>query len=94
MLFGQKFHPLNFEYPSRISTRGGAVHLEGKSFSATITCATITPACTRLRFDSSTVTDKRNYSDAVLESLRTGTAVTPTAQPPCHRCRWCTCPWR
>jgi alpha-glucosidase len=81
MLFGQKFHPLNFEYPRRISTRGGAVHLEGKSFSATVTCATITPACTRLRFDSSTVTDKQNYSDAVLESLRTGTAVTPTAKP-------------
>ncbi len=81
ILFGQKTHPYNFEYAKRLSVKGGSVTVHGSSFSTHITCADITPACTRLSFDNSNVTDKRNYSDGVLESLRAGKKIPPSAKP-------------
>ena len=75
MLFGQKLHPLNFDYAERIARKGGGVEVRGQSCSARITCDEITPACTRLRFDNSNVADKRNYSDGVVENLRAGKGV-------------------
>ena len=81
MLFGQKLHPLNFEYARRISAVRGGLEVKGKSFSARIGCAEITPHITRLRFENSNVADARNYSDAVIETLRKGRAIAPEKSP-------------
>jgi len=75
MSFGQKIHPLNFEYAKEMSTVGGALEIKGKSFQARILCAEITESCTRLSFDNSNVADKQHRSDAVVEALRPGKSV-------------------
>lgn len=77
ILFGQKLHPLNSEYASRLVVRKGALEVAGRTFSARITCAQITPHCTRLIFENSNHPDTRNYSDAVVEPLRKGRAIAP-----------------
>jgi hypothetical protein len=38
MLFGQKVHPLNFEYGKALSVTGDSVNLSGDSFTAQIRC--------------------------------------------------------
>jgi len=90
MLFGQKLHPLNFEYGRQIAVRKGAIEVAGRSFQARITCAEITPHCTRLRFENSHVADSRNYSDAVVEPLRAGRAVAPQRGSPTFSTAACT----
>ena len=77
MLFGQKLHPLNFEYAGRIAVKPGGIEVAGKTFRARITCAEITPQCTRLSFGNSNVADRRNYSDGVLAELRAGKKIAP-----------------
>ena len=72
MLFGQKIHPLNFEYPDCIARKGGGIEVRGRTSRARITCAAITPDCTRLRFENAKVADKTNRSDGVVEELRGG----------------------
>ena len=49
----------------------------GNSFKAQIKCDAITDFCVRLRFDNSNVTDKRNYSDGILEQYRQGWCIHP-----------------
>ena len=80
-LFGQKSHPLNFEYASRAAARAGGMEVTGTTFSARITCAEITPSCTRLRFDNSNVADKRNHSDGIAESHRFGKKISAAGRP-------------
>ena len=76
-LFGQKSHPLNFDYASRATARPGGIDVTGRTFTTHITCAEITPFCTRLRFDNSNVVDKHNYSDGIIESYRGGKKILP-----------------
>lgn len=77
MHFGQKTHPLNFEYGSRLAINADSIDIAGDTFSARIHCADITDGCTRLRFDNAKVLDKRNYSDGILEGYRQGRPVQP-----------------
>jgi alpha-glucosidase len=82
ILFGQKLHPLNFEYARRLAVRRGAIEVKGRTFSARITCAQITPHCTRLSLHNANVADPRHYSDAVREPLRKGRAVAARGKSP------------
>ena len=79
MYFGQKIHPLCFEYASRAAARGDALEISGESFKARVRCFEITDFCTRLSFENSHVHDERNYSDGVIESLRAGKKIAPSA---------------
>ncbi len=80
MLFGQRIHPYNFEYGSAITIDGDGFLLSGNSFKTRVTCAEITASCSRLRFDNSNVADKKNYSDAIIETHRAGTALAPNQE--------------
>jgi len=82
MFFGQKIHPFSFEYGATAKVRGDAVEVGGKSFRARVRCAEITEFCTRLTIENSNVADARNYSDGVVETLRTGTPVAPKRGTP------------
>ena len=86
MLFGQKLHPLNFEYATRVAVKRGRVEVAGQSFRARVSGAEITPAVLRLRFENSLVADPRQYSDAVLENLRAGKALVPRGKQPAFTC--------
>ena len=90
MLFGQKLHPLNFDYPTRSALADTGLEVAGDACRALVTCAEITSTCTRLRFDSAAVADKRNYSDGIIESLREGRAVLPREKPVLFETAACT----
>ncbi|MDQ2694889.1 MAG: DUF5110 domain-containing protein [Pseudomonadota bacterium] len=77
MYFGQKVHPLNFEYGSTLKVDGDAVAIAGSTFSAQIRCDGIADFCIRLRIDNANVADKRNYSDGIIEHYRQGRPVAP-----------------
>jgi len=77
MFFGQKVHPLSFEYGSRFAVKSGGVEAAGNSFTAKIRCDAITDFCTRIRIENSNVKDPRHYSDGILEHHRKGTPVRP-----------------
>jgi len=77
MFFGQKIHPLNFDYPEQLAIGDTAVELIGSSIHLRITCADIATGCLRLRFENVRAADLRQYSDAVLPEHRTGKAVAP-----------------
>lgn len=89
MLFGQKIHPLNFNYAARTAVKDGGIEVSGGGCKARITCADIAPGCTRLRFDNAAVADKRNYSDGVIEALRAGKKVAARAKPAGFAARDC-----
>jgi alpha-glucosidase len=77
VLLGQKIHPLNFHYGTRIRRANSGFAISAQGVSATVTCQEITPFCARLTFDNAKVADKRNYSDGIREELRRGKKVTP-----------------
>jgi len=79
MLYGQKVHPLNFDYGNTVSATTDGIHILilGSSFSAQVRCEEITAFCTKLSFDNSNVTDKRHYSDGILTPYRQGQPVLP-----------------
>lgn len=77
MFFGQKVHPLSFEYGTRSATRGDAVEISGRSFKAKIRCFHVADFCTKLVIENSNVADPRNYSDGVLAEMRGGTPTAP-----------------
>ncbi len=79
MFFGQKIHPLNFDYPDTLTVAGDSVELSGPGVRLGVRCADILPGCLRLRFESAAVTDSRQHSDAVLPEWREGRPV--AAQP-------------
>jgi alpha-glucosidase len=79
-LFGQKTHPLNFDYADRMIPTETGLRVSGHSFTADIHCHEITPFCTRLNFDNGVVGDKRNHSDAILEDYRGGRLIPPCLQ--------------
>ncbi len=77
MLFGQKVHPLSFEYGSRLAVKPDVAEVAGESFEARVRCDAITDFCTRLRIENRNVKDPCHYSDGVLEKFRTGKPVRP-----------------
>lgn len=77
MRFGQKVHPLNFDYGNSLFVLGDSAHLAGNSFRLQIRCEEITGCCTRLSFDNANVADKRQYSDAIIEACREGRSISP-----------------
>lgn len=77
MLFGQKVHPLNFEYGDSLTVAEDHARLDGRHFTAMVRCETIADFGLRLRFDNGNVADKRQYSDAVLPQYREGRPVPP-----------------
>lgn len=77
MYFGQKAHPLNFEYAEALTIADDVVNIAGDSFKARVRCEEIADFCVRLRFDNANIADKRNYSDGISERYRQGRAVRP-----------------
>jgi alpha-glucosidase len=84
MLFGQKVHPLTFEYATRSVVKADTVEISAESFKARVRCDTITDFCTRLSVDNLNVKDPRNYSDGILEQYRAGTPVAPVRGKKVH----------
>lgn len=78
MLFGQKIHPLNFEYGASLRIADDHVQISGQSFSATVRCEEIADFCIRLRFDNAKLADKRRYSDAILPEFHKGRLINPS----------------
>ncbi len=77
MFFGQKIHPLNFDYPVTLAVAGDSVDLSGPGVRLGVRCAEVFPACLRLRFENAAVADPRQHSDAVLLEWRGGQSVAP-----------------
>lgn len=77
MFFGQKTHPLNFEYGNRLSVADDYVQLSGNTFSTQIRCEEITDFCTKVSFDNTNVADKRHYSEGLIEQYRQGRSIQP-----------------
>lgn len=75
MFFGQKIHPLNFDYADTLTVVGDAVELNGRGIQLRITCANMSEGCLRLRVENTQVTDPRQHSDAVLPEWRQGQPV-------------------
>jgi alpha-glucosidase len=84
MLFGQKVHPLSFEYGRGAAVKADAVEVSGDSFKARVRCDQITDFCARIRIENLNVKDPRHYSDGVLEQHRTGTPVNPAPGERAH----------
>ena len=84
MLFGQKVHPLSFEYANRLTVKADAVEVSGDSFKARIRCDEIGDFCTRIRVENLNVKDPRHYSDGVLEQYRAGKPVRPARGARAH----------
>ncbi|MCP5419893.1 MAG: DUF5110 domain-containing protein [Gammaproteobacteria bacterium] len=77
MLFGQKTHPLNFEYADHLTATENGLRVSGRSFHADICCHEITPFCTRLSFANGQVGDPCNHSDAIQTDYRDGRLIPP-----------------
>ncbi|HEX4084453.1 MAG TPA: glycoside hydrolase family 31 protein [Chthoniobacteraceae bacterium] len=77
MFFGQKVHPLSFEYGSRATVKPAGIEVSGDSFKAKIRCDAISDFCTRLRIENGNIRDPRHYSDGILEEHRKGKPVRP-----------------
>ncbi|MBL8260080.1 MAG: alpha-glucosidase [Candidatus Competibacteraceae bacterium] len=76
MFFGQKIHPLNFDYPERLSADGPTVELTGPGVRLRVGCASVMPGCVRLRFENAQG-DSSPCSDAVVSDYRAGSVATP-----------------
>ncbi|MDS4042110.1 MAG: glycoside hydrolase family 31 protein [Candidatus Competibacter sp.] len=77
MFFGQKIHPLNFDYAECATVGDAAVELTGPGVRLRITCADIAEGCLRLRFENAVAADSGQHSDAVLLEWRVGRSVAP-----------------
>lgn len=77
MFFGQKIHPLNFDFPDTWAPAGYAVELSGPTTRLRIYGAAIMEGCIRLRFENARSTPQPQYSDAVLPELRAGQPLIP-----------------
>ena len=77
MFFGQKIHPLNFDYPDTLTVAGDRVELSGSGVRLGVRCAEVFPGCLRLRFENAAVADPRQHSDAVSPEWRRGQPVAP-----------------
>ena len=77
MFFGQKIHPLNFDYPVALTVAGDSVDLSGPGVRLGVRCAEVFPGCLRLRFENAAGADPRQHSDAVLLEWRGGQSVAP-----------------
>lgn len=75
MFFGQKIHPLNFDYADRLTVADDAVELSGRGIQLTITCTQISESCLCLRLANDLIADGRQHSDAVLPEWRQGQSV-------------------
>ena len=78
MFFGQKIHPLNFEYGHTIAVGKDGIQISGDSFEVLITCHEISDFCTRVRIDNAHVSDKENHSDGVIKEYREGKLAVPS----------------
>ncbi|HRC73214.1 MAG TPA: glycoside hydrolase family 31 protein [Candidatus Competibacter sp.] len=74
MFFGQKIHPLNFDYPERLGGNPEKIELSGASVRLRVACAAILEGCLRLRFENARAADPVQCSDAVLADYRVGRA--------------------
>ena len=74
MFFGQKIHPLNFDYPEQLSGDPEKIELLGSGVRLRVACAAILEGCLRLRFENAQATDPVQDSDAVLADYRIGRA--------------------
>ena len=75
MFFGQKIHPLNFDYADTLTVAGDTVELIGRGVQLRVRCADVAEGCLRLRFENAQVDDSHQYSDAVLPKWREGRPV-------------------
>jgi len=75
MFFGQKIHPLNFDYADTLTVAGDTVELSGPGIRLQVHCADIFAGCLRLRFMNAAVADARQHSDAVAPEWREGRPV-------------------
>ncbi|MDX1656877.1 MAG: glycoside hydrolase family 31 protein, partial [Candidatus Competibacteraceae bacterium] len=80
MRFGQKLHPLNFDYGSDLSIAAAALHLTGRHCDMTVQAAVVFEGCLRLGLDNAYVTDKRQYSLGVVEELRSPSPLAPSGE--------------
>ncbi|MCP5157893.1 MAG: alpha-glucosidase [Gammaproteobacteria bacterium] len=78
MFFGQKIHPLNFDYPTQLTVGEDAVDLSGAQIRLHVRCADIADGCLRLRFEHGSI-ELTQHSDAVLPEWRAGRSVAPVA---------------
>ena len=77
MFFGQKIHPLNFDFADTLIVNNNRVELTGHGVQLRISGADIAEGCLRLRFENAQVADLHQHSDAVLPELREGCPVAP-----------------
>ena len=77
MFFGQKIHPLNFDFPDTLIVESDKIELSGPGVRVGIRTADVFPGCLRLRFANAAVADPRQHSDAVLPDWRAGRPVAP-----------------
>ncbi|MDG4607014.1 MAG: glycoside hydrolase family 31 protein [Candidatus Contendobacter sp.] len=74
MFFGQKIHPLNFDFAAALTVASDAAELSGRGVQLRVCCADIAKGCLRLRFENAGC-DSHQYSDAVVPELREGQPV-------------------
>jgi len=77
MFFGQKIHPLNFDFADTLTVVGSRVQLAGRDLKLWVNGTDIADGCLRLRFENAHAADSFQHSDAVLPELREGCLITP-----------------
>lgn len=77
MFFGQKIHPLNFDFADTLTVVSSRVQLAGRDLKLWVNGTDIADGCLRLRFENAHAADSFQHSDAVLPELREGCLITP-----------------
>ena len=77
MFFGQKIHPLNFDFADTLIVNNNRIELTGHGVQLRISGADIAEGCLLLRFENARIADLRQHSDAILPELREGHPVAP-----------------
>ncbi len=80
MFFGQKIHPLNFDYAESVCLDGENVMLSGPAMQLRIGCTALADGSVRLRFENLKASDLSQYSDAVLADDRLATSQVPVLE--------------
>ena len=77
MFFGQKIHPLNFDFAHTLAVIDNRVKLTGCGFELWVSGAEIMEGVLRLRFENTQTADAFQHSDAVVPELRQGCPIAP-----------------
>jgi len=77
MFFGQKIHPLNFDFADTLAVIDNRIKLTGRGFELWISGSEIMAGGLRLRFENTQAADSFQHSDAVVPELREGCPITP-----------------